>query len=66
LRLLEFLGHVVDHVNAAVITCEGVYEAPGMSPGLKFIFAWLKKDGRSQFQLRCRCRCLHRWRPKTT
>ena len=49
MRLLEFLGHVVDHVNAAVITCEGVYEGPGKSPGLTFMSAWLKKDGRWQF-----------------
>ena len=66
MKFLEFLGHVVDNGNAAVITCAGVYEAPGMSPGLTFMRAWLKKDGRSQFQLRCRCRCLHRWSPKTT
>ena len=45
----EFLAKIVDHGNAAVVTCEGVYEGPGKSPGLTFMSAWLKKDGRWQF-----------------
>jgi len=39
---------VVDHGNAAVVTCQGTYETSNGSMTLKFMRVWLKKDGRWQ------------------
>ena len=39
---------VVDHGNAAVVTCTGVFEGPRWSGTLRFQRTWLKKDGRWQ------------------
>jgi uncharacterized protein (TIGR02246 family) len=39
---------IVDHGDAAVVTCRGAYEGEGVSVTLKFMRVWLKKDGRWQ------------------
>jgi hypothetical protein len=39
---------IVEHGNAAVVTCTGRYSGPQFSGALKFMRVWLKKDGRWQ------------------
>ena len=39
---------VVEHGDAAVVTCRGTYEAPNGSFTLKFMRVWLKRNGRWQ------------------
>jgi Domain of unknown function (DUF4440) len=39
---------IVDHGEAAVVTCKGSYEGPQWSGTLKFMRVWLKRDGRWQ------------------
>jgi hypothetical protein len=39
---------IVDHVNAAVVTCAGRFTGPQFTGALKFMRVWLKKDGRWQ------------------
>ena len=39
---------VVEHGDAAVVTCKGTYEAPNGSFTLKFMRVWLKRSGRWQ------------------
>jgi hypothetical protein len=38
--------HIVDHGTAAVVTCQGTFEGPGMSVTLKFMRVWVKKGER--------------------
>ena len=38
----------VDHGQAVVVTCQGLYEGPQGSHTLKFMRVWLKRDGRWQ------------------
>jgi hypothetical protein len=38
----------VDHGDAVVVTCKGVYESVQWSGALKFMRVWLKRDGRWQ------------------
>ena len=37
---------IVEHGDAAVVTCQGNYESPKGSVSLKFMRLWLKRDGR--------------------
>lgn len=37
---------IIDHGNAAVVTCTGHYEGAQWSGSLKFMRVWLKRDGR--------------------
>ena len=39
---------VVEHGNAAVVTCTGRFTGPQFSGALKFMRVWLKKDNRWQ------------------
>jgi hypothetical protein len=39
---------ILDHGTAAVVTCRGVFEGPGISVTLKFMRVWLKKNDRWQ------------------
>lgn len=39
---------VVDHGQAAVVTCVGSYERPGQTVTLRFMRVWLKKGDRWQ------------------
>jgi len=39
---------IVEHGDAAVVTCKGTYESPNRSVTLKFMRVWLKRDGRWQ------------------
>jgi ketosteroid isomerase-like protein len=39
---------IVEHGNAAVVTCMGRFTGPQFSGALKFMRVWLKKDGRWQ------------------
>jgi uncharacterized protein (TIGR02246 family) len=39
---------IVEHGDAAVVTCKGTYETPKGSVTLKFMRVWLKRDGRWQ------------------
>ena len=39
---------IVEHGDAAVVTCTGIYESPKGSVTLKFMRVWLKRDGRWQ------------------
>src|SRR3954468_17193756 len=39
---------IVDHGNAAVVTCTGRFSGPQFSGALKFMRVWLKQDGRWQ------------------
>ena len=38
--------HIVDHGSAAVVTCQGTFEGPGVSATLKFMRIWVKKGDR--------------------
>jgi hypothetical protein len=35
---------IIEHGVAAVVTCRGTYEGPGVSVSLKFMRVWLKKS----------------------
>ncbi|MES3037742.1 MAG: nuclear transport factor 2 family protein [Bdellovibrionota bacterium] len=35
---------IVDHGNAAVVVCQGVYEGPEWSGTIRFMRTWLKKE----------------------
>jgi hypothetical protein len=35
---------IIDHGNAAAVTCRGTFEGPQSSVTLKFLRVWLKKD----------------------
>ena len=37
---------IVDHGNAAVVTCTGRFTGPQFTGALKFMRVWLKQDGR--------------------
>src|SRR5262245_27709151 len=37
---------IVEHGDAAVVTCKGTYEGPKGSVTLTFMRVWLKRDGR--------------------
>jgi uncharacterized protein (TIGR02246 family) len=39
---------IVDHGNAAVVTCKGLYQGPQFTGTLKFMRVWLKKNNRWQ------------------
>ena len=39
---------IVDHGDAAVVTCKGSFEGPQFTGTLKFMRVWLKKNGRWQ------------------
>jgi hypothetical protein len=39
---------ILDHGEAAVVTCQGTYEGPQFSSTLKFMRVWLKKNNRWQ------------------
>jgi ketosteroid isomerase-like protein len=39
---------IVDHGDAAVVTCTGYFKGPQFTGALKFMRVWLKKDGRWQ------------------
>jgi uncharacterized protein DUF4440 len=39
---------IVDHGEAAVVTCTGTYESAQWSGTLRFMRVWLKRDGRWQ------------------
>jgi ketosteroid isomerase-like protein len=39
---------IVDHGNAAVVTCTARFTGPQFSGALKFMRVWLKRDGRWQ------------------
>jgi ketosteroid isomerase-like protein len=39
---------IVDHGDAAVVTCEGTFESPRGRSTQHFMRVWLKKDGRWQ------------------
>ena len=39
---------IVDHGDAAVVTCKGTYDGPNGSVTLKFMRVWLKRGGRWQ------------------
>ena len=39
---------ILEHGDAAVVTCKGTYETPKGSVTLKFMRVWLKRDGRWQ------------------
>jgi hypothetical protein len=39
---------IVDHGNAAVVTCTGHFKGPQFTGTLKFMRVWLKKEGRWQ------------------
>src|SRR5437763_9093400 len=39
---------IIDHGNAAVVTCTGRFTGPQFTGLLKFMRVWLKKDGRWQ------------------
>ena len=40
--------NIIDHGIAAVVTCRGIYEAPGANVTLKFTRVWLKTRDRWQ------------------
>ena len=40
--------NIVEHGDAAVVTCKGTYESPNGSITLKFMRVWLKRDGQWQ------------------
>jgi uncharacterized protein (TIGR02246 family) len=40
--------HILDHGAAAVVTCQGLFEAPGTKVALRFMRVWVKKNGRWQ------------------
>ena len=35
----------VDHDPVVVVTCQGLFEGPGVSQTLRFLRVWLRKDG---------------------
>jgi hypothetical protein len=39
---------IIDHGNAAVVSCAGTYEGPQWSGTLKFMRVWFHKNGRWQ------------------
>ena len=39
---------IIDHGNAAVVTCKGSYEGPQFTGTLKFMRVWMKKNDRWQ------------------
>jgi hypothetical protein len=39
---------ILDHGNAAVVTCQGTYQGPTAKHRLKFMRVWLKKNDRWQ------------------
>jgi hypothetical protein len=39
---------IVEHGNAAVVTCRGTYEGPDFTGTLTFMRVWLKKNGKWQ------------------
>ena len=39
---------IVEHGDAAVVTCKGTYDSPNGSFSLGFMRVWLKRDGRWQ------------------
>jgi len=39
---------IIDHGNAAVVTCDGVYEGPDFTTTLRFMRVWLRMDERWQ------------------
>jgi Domain of unknown function (DUF4440) len=39
---------ILDHGEAAVVTCQGIYEGPQFSGTLKFMRVWVKKSNRWQ------------------
>jgi ketosteroid isomerase-like protein len=40
--------NILDHGAAAVVTCQGLFEAPGTKVALRFMRVWVKKNGRWQ------------------
>jgi ketosteroid isomerase-like protein len=44
---------IVEHGDAAVVTCKGTYESPNGSFTLGFMRVWFKRDGRWQIIAAC-------------